>query len=121
MNRVLIVDDKDSNISYLRALLTGHDYIVTSARNGAEALVRAQQSPPDIVISDLLMPVMDGYTLLHHWKANAKLNHIPFIVYTATYTEPEDEELALRLGADAFIPKPAETADFLAQIRALQN
>jgi two-component system, cell cycle sensor histidine kinase and response regulator CckA len=121
MNRVLIVDDKESTIHYLHALLTGHHYTVSSARNGAEALVQAQQSPPDIVISDLLMPVMDGYTLLRHWKADAKLHHAPFIVYTATYIEPEDEQLALQLGADAFITKPAEPDVLLAQLRALHN
>ena len=121
MNRVLIVDDKESTIYYLQALLTGHRYMVSSARNGAEALVQAQRSPPDIVISDLLMPVMDGYTFLRHWKADPKLNRTPFIIYTATYIEPEDEQLALRLGADAFITKPAEPDVLLAQLRALQN
>ncbi len=66
------------------------------------------------------MPVMDGYTLLRFWKADAHLKHVPFIVYTATYTAPEDERLALSLGADAFILKPAEPDDFLAQIRRVE-
>jgi two-component system cell cycle sensor histidine kinase/response regulator CckA len=64
--------------------------------------------------------VMDGYTLLSHWKADDRLKKVPFIVYTATYTEPEDEQLALRLGADAFILKPAEPEDFLARIRTVK-
>jgi PAS domain S-box-containing protein len=62
------------------------------------------------------MPVMDGYTLLQQWRADARLQHIPFIVYTATYTDPKDEQLALSLGASAFILKPAEPADLMAQI-----
>ena len=87
------------------------------ARHGAEALVKARQSPPQLIISDLLMPVMDGYTLLRHWKADARLREIPFVVYTATYTEPKDEQLALDLGADAFILKPAEPDAFMSRIR----
>ncbi len=120
MNRILIVDDKDENIYYLHTLLTGHGFTVDSARHGAEALVKARQAPPDLVISDLLMPVMDGYTLLRHWKTDTRLKHVPFIVYTATYTEPEDERLALDLGADAFILKPAEPEDFLARLREVK-
>ena len=121
MKRILIVDDKEENIYYLQALLAGHGYTVDSVRHGAEALVKARQTPPDLIVSDLLMPVMDGYTLLRLCKADARLRQIPFIVYTATYTEPEDERLALSLGADAFILKPAEPEDFLTRIREVHQ
>ena len=120
MTRILIVDDKEENLYYLQALLTGHGCSVETARHGAEALVRARQAPPDVVVSDLLMPVMDGYTLLRFWKSDARLKRVPFIVYTATYTEPEDERLALSLGADAFILKPAEPEDFISRLREVQ-
>lgn len=113
MTRILIVDDKEENNYYLQALLSGNGYTVMTAHHGAEALILARQSPPDLVISDLLMPVMDGYTLLRLWKADAEFKKTPFIVYTATYTEPEDEQLALSLGADAFILKPAEPDEFM--------
>ena len=117
MSRVLIVDDKDENLYLLRALMGGHGWTVEEARHGAEALVKARLSPPDIVVSDLLMPVMDGYTLLRHWKADEQLRSVPFVIYTATYTEPKDEKLAHDLGADAFILKPAELEPFLARIQ----
>ena len=120
MTRVLVVDDKVENQYYLQALLTGHGYTVERAMHGAEALVRARSNIPDLVISDLLMPVMDGYTLLRHWKSDPRLARVPFIVYTATYTEPEDERLARALGADAFILKPAEPEDFLERLRAIE-
>ena len=117
MSRVLIVDDKEENLYLLRALMGGHGWTVEEAHHGAEALEKARRSPPDIVISDLLMPVMDGYTLLRHWKADERLRSVPFVVYTATYTEPKDEKLAFDLGADAFILKPAEPEPFLARIQ----
>lgn len=121
MSYVLVVDDKEENRYYLQALLTGHGFNVTVARHGAEALVLARQSSPSLVISDLLMPVMDGYTLLRHWKADPALRALPFIVYTATYTQAEDEKLAMDLGADAFILKPAEPEEFLARMQEVAS
>jgi PAS domain S-box-containing protein len=117
MQRILIADDNEENLYYLQALLRSTSYEVIAARNGAEALDAALADPPELVISDLLMPVMDGFTLLRQWKADQRLNRIPFVVYTATYTDAKDEQFALDLGADAFIVKPTEPAPFLVQIR----
>jgi len=116
MPRVLIVDDSEDNLYYLRTLLGAYGYDVESAMPGAEALEKARHSPPGLVISDLLMPVMDGYTLLRHWRQDDNLKDVPFVVYTATYTSPEDETLAVNLGADAFIVKPKEPDEFMAAI-----
>lgn len=117
MNSIMIVDDNQENLYLLRILLTGNGYEVVEAANGVEALEKAAKSPPHLVISDLLMPAMDGYTLLRHWKSDGRLREIPFVVYTATYTEPKDEQLALSLGADAFIIKPTEPELFMTAIR----
>ncbi|HYL98430.1 MAG TPA: response regulator [Blastocatellia bacterium] len=117
MTRVLVVDDKAENLYLLRVLLQGHGYIVEEASNGADALTKARQNPPDLAVSDLLMPVLDGYTLLRQWRADERLKGIPFVVYTATYTEPRDERLALALGADAFLLKPAEPEKFVLVIQ----
>jgi signal transduction histidine kinase/CheY-like chemotaxis protein len=116
MIRTLIVDDREESRYFLNMLLKGSGYEVESACNGAEALEKARQNPPQLIISDLLMPVMDGYSLLRQWKADARLKQIPFVVCTAIYTDPKDEQLALNLGADAFILKPAEPEDFIARI-----
>jgi two-component system, cell cycle sensor histidine kinase and response regulator CckA len=117
MNRVLIVDDNTANLYMLRAMLQGNGYVVEEARHGAEALTKARQTPVTLIISDLLMPVMDGYALLKNWKSDERLRGIPFVVYTATYLDPKDERLALNLGADAYIIKPAEPEPFMARIR----
>lgn len=116
MARILVVDDKADNRYYLLALLRAQGFEAEEARHGIEALAVARRQCPDLVLSDLLMPVMDGYTLLRHWKADARLRRAPFVVYTATYTEPEDEKLALELGADAFLLKPAEPEELLARV-----
>ena len=121
MKRALIVDDNAEGLYLLRAVLEGHGWVVDSARQGAEALVRAREALPDLVVSDLLMPVMDGYTLLRAWKADEQLSKVPFVVYTATYIEPEDERLARRLGADAFILKPAEPDLLIARLTEVES
>lgn len=119
MTLALVVDDHAENLYLLRKLLQGHGFRVAEARHGAQALSMARQERPDLIISDLLMPVMDGYTLLRQWKADDALRSVPFVVYTATYTDPKDEALALNLGADAFILKPAEPAVFVQAIHRL--
>jgi PAS domain S-box-containing protein len=115
MTRILIVDDIASNIYVLEAMLKGYGFVVTPARNGAEALDMAKKNPPDLIITDILMPVMDGFELCRQWKADERLNPVPFIFYTATYTDPRDEQFARNLGAERFLVKP-QKPEILAQI-----
>lgn len=117
MNKILIVDDQKQNLYLLNALLGGHGYQVLEATNGAEALELARAEPPDVIISDILMPVMDGFSLCQAWKKDERLKNIPFVFYTATYTDPKDEELALSLGAARFIVKPVETEEFVSILK----
>ena len=84
---VLIVDDREDNRYLLRALLQGHGYVVDEAPHGERALELARVHAPDLVVSDLLMPVMDGYTLLRHWKADPALCHICLL-----YTSPSPRD-----------------------------
>jgi response regulator RpfG family c-di-GMP phosphodiesterase len=116
MNKIFIVDDQEQNLYLLKTLLGGHGYQVMEATNGFTALELARINPPDIIISDILMPVMDGFSLCQEWKKDAQLKNIPFVFYTATYTDPKDEELGLSLGAARFIIKPVEMEQFLSII-----
>lgn len=119
MSRVLIVDDNEVNLYLLRTVLEGYGFEVDEACDGERALAGASLAMPDLIISDLLMPVMDGYTLLRHWRADARFRRIPFIVYTATYSEPQDRKLALDLGADAYILKTTEMDELMVRVREL--
>lgn len=115
--KILSVDDKVENLYLLEAMLKGAGYQVVSAHNGLEALQQLGQDKFDLIISDILMPQMDGFELCHRVKERADLRHIPFVFYTATYTEKRDEELGLRLGASRFIIKPLEPERFLEVVR----
>jgi CheY-like chemotaxis protein len=115
--KLLIVDDNEQNLYMLQVLLEGHGYQVASARDGAEALELARRDPPDVIISDILMPVMDGFSLCREWKKDEGLRAIPFVFYTATYTDPKDEEFALSLGAERFIVKPQEPDVFMEMVQ----
>jgi PAS domain S-box-containing protein len=108
---ILVVDDNQQNRYLLEVLLKGHGYETLSAGNGAEALEMARQVLPDLVIADILMPVMDGYSLCREWKSDPILTDIPFVFYTATYTEPEDRDFAVGLGAERFLIKPMDPMD----------
>jgi PAS domain S-box-containing protein len=110
MKRVLVVDDNAESRYLLDVLLKGHGYQTLVAENGATALHMARQYLPDLVITDILMPVMDGYSLCREWKDDPHLKKIPFIFYTATYTQPEDREFAIGTGADRFVIKPQDPA-----------
>jgi len=115
--KILIVDDNNENRYFLETLLKGNGYDVNSAINGADALQKLGTGGFDMIISDILMPVMDGFQLCRECKMASNLQDIPFIFYTATYVDKKDEELALALGADKFIRKPMEPDEFMSIIR----
>lgn len=115
--KILVAEDNADSRIYLERILKRDGYAVDSAENGRAALAKAQASPPDLIVSDILMPEMDGFVLCRRWKEDAALRQIPFVFYTATYTDSRDEELALSLGADRFVIKPQPPEVLLQIIR----
>jgi len=113
--KILIVEDNEDSRNLLVKQLRAYGHEVTAAADGVEALEQALAQPPDVIVSDILMPKMDGYQLCQECKQNDKLKDIPFIFYTATYTKEEDEKFALSLGGAAFVVKPTEP-DVLVQM-----
>ncbi|MFD0834356.1 sigma 54-interacting transcriptional regulator [Mariniflexile aquimaris] len=111
---VLIVDDTYENLYLLRVILEEAGFNVIEASNGKEGLkMLYENSNVDLIISDILMPIMDGYLFCQACKKEKVFKNIPFIFYTSTYTEKLDEEFGLKLGASQFLRKPIDHDELL--------
>src|SRR5579872_1020245 len=107
--KLLIVDDIPTNRKLLRVTLEAEGQPVVEAADGIEPLDILPCEKVDAVISDILMPRMDGYRLCNEIRANQQLRDLPFIFYTSTFLSPVDEQLANSVGADKYLTKPAST------------
>lgn len=106
--KILIVDDVQESLELLKEVFETMGYAVLTARNGVEALTILEKEIVELIISDVLMPKMDGFQFCREVKKINHLKNIPFIFYTANYTDPEDEKFGLGLGADAYLTKPVD-------------
>jgi PAS domain S-box-containing protein len=106
--KILVVEDNEASGSLIEILLVRRGYLVERAANGVEALEKALVSPPDLIVSDVMMPELDGFMLCRRIKADPKLKKTPVILYTATNPEKDEAELARSLGAARFIGKLAQ-------------
>jgi CheY-like chemotaxis protein len=113
---ILVVEDIPNVLELLEVTLRFQGYEVVSARNGEEALEILETVSPALIISDILMPKLDGFALIQELRNNPKTMGIPVIFLSATYVTPEDRDFALSLGASRFIEKPIDTEDFLLTI-----
>lgn len=110
---ILVVEDIPNVLELIEVTLRFKGYPVITAHNGQEALEVIKKTPPTLVITDILMPKLDGFSLAQKMRTAPPTNHIPIIFLSATYVTPEDKAFALSLGAVRFIEKPIDTEEFL--------
>jgi len=115
--KLLIVDDVAGNRQLLRVMFEAEGHSTLEASDGVDALKTLGRENVDAVLSDILMPRMDGYRLCHEIRTNQRLRDLPVVIYTSTYTSPSDEKLALSIGADRYLKKPAPFEIILAALR----
>ncbi len=116
---ILVVEDMPSIRELISITLRFKGYPVISASNGEEALRAVAVERPVLIITDILMPKLDGYALVQKLRLNPETQNIPVIFLSATYVTPEDKAFAMSLGAARFIEKPIDTEDFLLTVAEL--
>ena len=118
---ILIVDDLPINRKLLCVTLEAEGHITLQAADGVEALQILARETVDVVISDILMPNMDGFRLCHEIRKSKLLHALPFIIYTSTYTSSDDIKLGQTIGADKYLTKPAPTVVILEALREVMG
>ena len=113
---ILVVEDIPNVLELLDVTLRFKGYPVVCAKNGEEALELVAREHPALVITDILMPKMDGYTMVHKLRTDPRTRNIPIIFLSATYVTPEDKSFAMSLGAIRFLEKPIDTEEFLLSV-----
>ena len=116
---MLVVEDIPDILSLLKATLEFKGYRVVTAKEGTEALEAIKKERPALIITDILMPKMDGFSLVHQLRLNAETRDIPVVFLSATYVAPEDKAFAVNLGVIRFIEKPVDFDQFLPTISSL--
>jgi DNA-binding NtrC family response regulator len=116
--KILVVDDKPSNVKALWVKLTKEGYDVVVASNGAEALTHVETDSPDLVLLDVMMPGMNGYEACRHIKARETKDFLPVILVTAK-TETEDLVEGFEAGADDYVTKPFKPVELIARVQAM--
>jgi DNA-binding NarL/FixJ family response regulator len=118
--RLLVVDDEPNLLRAVAACLKAEDYEVSTARSGYEALMHLAQSVPDLIISDIRMPGMDGYKLARQLRASPRTALVPIVFLTAK-DETADRIEGFRAGIDAYLTKPFEPDELIAVVRGILN
>jgi len=117
--KILVVEDVPDTLELVKVTLTFKGYDVITARNGREALDIVLQSHPALIVTDILMPQMDGFSLVHRLRIDPDTRGIPVIFLSATYVAPEDKEFAAAIGVTRFIEKPIVIEEFLRTVAEL--
>ena len=116
---ILVVEDVPDTLELVNVTLTFKGYKVVTARNGKEALDAIQKEHPALIVTDILMPEMDGFSLVHRLRIDPETRKIPVIFLSATYVAPEDKEFAAAIGVTRFHEKPIVIEEFLRTVAEL--
>ena len=121
MPKILAIDDKQDNLISIRALLMNliPDSTIITAQTGPEGIIKARKELPDTILLDIQMPYMDGYEVCKMLKSGELTKHIPIIMITAIRTDLESRVKGLEFGADAFLSKPIDESELVAQIKVM--
>jgi two-component system, cell cycle response regulator DivK len=114
--RILVVEDQPDNRQIIRDMLAPTDYEITEAENGEQALASIAKQRPDLILMDIQLPIMDGYTATSQIKADPALRSIPIIAVTS-YVLSGEEKKARAAGCDDYVPKPFSPRQLLPKIR----
>ena len=113
--RILVVEDQADSRRIIRDMLAGTGYEITEAENGEEALTAIAKQRPDLILMDVQLPIMDGYTATRRIKADPVLQSIP-IIAVASFALDGEEKIAKAAGCDDYVPKPYSPRELLAKI-----
>jgi len=116
--RILVIDDEKDIVKAVTFRLQNSGYEVISAYDGEEGLKKAREESPNLIISDLMLPKIDGYKICGLLKKDTRYAHIPVIMFTAR-TQESDKQMGKEVGADAYITKPFESEELLSKIKEL--
>jgi len=116
--RVLVVEDNELNLKLFCDLLRAHDFAAEPVKDGREAVARAREFMPDLIVMDIQMPYVTGLELIQQMKLDGQLRAIPIMAVTA-YAGHEDEERIRAAGANAYVSKPISLARFMEEVRGL--
>ena len=116
--RVLVVEDNELNLKLFCDLLRAHDHEAEPVRDGREAVARARDFAPDLIVMDIQMPYVSGLDLIETIKGDAELRHIPIMAVTA-YAAKGDEDRIRAAGAEAYVSKPISVLKFIDSVNAL--
>jgi PAS domain S-box-containing protein len=113
MSTILIAYERELEQNAVERLLTEKGHVVVRANNGVDALDAARREPPQLIVSDILLPKMDGISLCKKWKQDERLQYIPFMFYTKRHDDAKYQRFALELGVDRYIERSTDPLMFM--------